>query len=251
MGKIRLQQRCGLSCVCWKNNCSGYQWFSNKQFGIGFGLGLWEKWRTLTQYDSSAKQSKSMVEMQKMWSLMVCCSFLETEMGVDVRCVLKSVKHPNRKLVYTLHPTKDLYYALLQIVITICNPPSLTAGRHCVPLSASFIRPLPKPLCGFGGCCAACKAQRVVLCNRGQYITVNVNKQLFNTNIVRISIFQRRFWDQIRNNNEPWPLIQLKIFPGWTKQEMIVVSLLQKSENALCICLFDLNIDNTVRDRLL
>ena len=63
-----------------------------------------------------------------------------------------------------------IYYALLQIVITICNPPSLTAGRHCVPLSASFIRPLPKPLCGFGGCCAACKAQRVVLCNRGQYI---------------------------------------------------------------------------------
>ena len=63
-----------------------------------------------------------------------------------------------------------IYYALLQIVITICNPPSLTAGRHCVPLSASFIRPLPKPLCGFGGCYAACKAQRVVLCNRGQYI---------------------------------------------------------------------------------
>ena len=43
-------------------------------------------------------------------------------------------------------------------------------GRRIAPLSAPFIRPLPKPLCGFGGCCAACKAQRVVLCNRGQYI---------------------------------------------------------------------------------
>ena len=71
---------------------------------------------------------------------------------------------------WNLMPIKNIYYALLQIVITICNPPSLTACRHCVPLSASFIRPLPKTLCGFGGCCTACKAQRVVLCNRGQYI---------------------------------------------------------------------------------
>ena len=32
-------------------------------------------------------------------------------------------------------------------------------GRRIAPLSAPFIRPLPKPHSGFGGCCAACKAQ--------------------------------------------------------------------------------------------
>ena len=79
-------------------------------------------------------------------------------------------KHPAHYPCSNRRHSNLIYYALLQIGITICNPPSLTAGWHCVPLSASFIRPLPKPLCGFGGCCAACKAQRVVLCNRGQYI---------------------------------------------------------------------------------
>ena len=88
-----------------------------------------------------------------------------------------------------------LYYALLQIVITICNPPSLTAGRHCVPLSASFIRPLPKPLCGFGGCCAACKAQRVVLCNRGQYITQMIS--YLNNQIVQLQTLLVFLWNSI------------------------------------------------------